>query len=69
MYRKYRDSLFNIRYSYCGKKYRDVPVHLCIVAGLMTTRRILVVSASVSACVRACVRAWKYEWLSDSKVR
>ena len=26
MYRKYRDSLFNIRYSYRGKKYRDVPV-------------------------------------------
>ena len=35
MYRKYRDSLFKIRYSYRGKKYRDVPVHRCIVAGLV----------------------------------
>ena len=35
MYRKYRDSLFNIRYSYSGKKYRDVPVHRCIIAGLV----------------------------------
>ena len=33
MYCKYRDSLFNIRYSYRGKKYHDVPVHRCIVAG------------------------------------
>ena len=35
MYRKYRNSLFlfNIRYSYCGKKYRGVPVHQCIIAG------------------------------------
>ena len=32
MYRKYR--LFNIRYLYRGKKYRDVPVHQCIIAGL-----------------------------------
>ena len=37
MYRKYRDSLFNIQYSYHGKKYHDVPVHRCIfVAGLVT---------------------------------
>ena len=35
MYRKYCDSLFNIRYSYRGKKYRDAPVHQCIVAGLI----------------------------------
>ena len=26
MYRKYRDSLFIIQYSYRGNKYRDVPV-------------------------------------------
>ena len=39
MYHKYRDSLFNIRYSYRGQKYRDVPVHRCIVAGLRTCRR------------------------------
>ena len=35
MYRKYRDSLFNIQYSHRGKKYCDVPVHRCIVAGLI----------------------------------
>ena len=34
MYHKYRYSLFDILYSYRGKKYRDVPVHWCIVAGL-----------------------------------
>ena len=34
MYRKYRDSLFNIWYSYHGQEYHDVPVHRCIVAGL-----------------------------------
>ena len=36
MYRKYRDSLFNIRYLYPGKKYCDVSVHWCIVAGLLS---------------------------------
>ena len=35
MYRKYRDSLFNIRYSYRGKKYRNALVHWCIIAGLL----------------------------------
>ena len=35
MYRKYRDSLINTQYLYRGKKYRDVPVHWCIVAGLI----------------------------------
>ena len=34
MYRKYRDSLFNIRYSYRGKKYCDVPLHWFILAGV-----------------------------------
>ena len=34
MYHKYCDSLFDIRYLYCDKKYHDVPVHRCIVAGL-----------------------------------
>ena len=29
--------MFNIRYSYRGKKYHDVPVHRCIVAGLTHT--------------------------------
>ena len=37
MYRKYCNSLFNIRYLYSGKKYCDVPVHRCIIAGLMGT--------------------------------
>ena len=38
MYRKYRDTLFHIRYLYRGKKYRDVPVHQGIVAGLVGLR-------------------------------
>ena len=37
MYHKYRDSLINMRYSYRGKKYPNVPVHRCIVAGLVQT--------------------------------
>ena len=37
MYCKYCNSLFNIRYSYLGKNYCDVPVHWRIVAGLITT--------------------------------
>ena len=35
MYRKYHNSLFNIQYLYCSKKY-DALIHRCIVAGLNT---------------------------------
>ena len=34
VYRKYHNSFFNIQYLYRGKKYRNVPVHRCIIAGL-----------------------------------
>ena len=50
MYRKYRDSLFNIRYSYRGKKYREVPVHQCIVGGLFLSHIICMVFV-LSVCL------------------
>ena len=46
MYCKYRDSLSNIRYSYRGKNYRDVPVHRCIIACLRCNHQLWILMYS-----------------------
>ena len=52
VYRKYRNSLFNIQYLYRGKKYCDVLVHWCIIAGLIIIIIIMIMIIHYVYCRR-----------------